>query len=968
MRTNKPLQLPHFARIASVIAAAVSSVLSGAAQTEPASATDKQDVVKLDRYLVTGSSLTMPRDAAPLTIVTRYAIERGGVATNLLEVLRKQVPALSGSGNIGLSNASTGVTSTYGGARVSLHNSGTLVLLNGRRLATNGANARNGISFVDVSQFPLAAIERVEVLTDGASAVYGSDATGGVVNVILKSAFNGAEVGDRYAFSTADGDYSERSAHFVSGVKQGRLGVIVTGEYSKNTPLFQDQRPFSNVALAPNFSGVVTSTNAVVAGTYYLKPAINSPRELVVTGPGATAANMNALVTAGAYVSGASEINLAPAVTLNAAKEQSSSYTGLTYSLFDKRLEAFGNVLFTRANTSTQLPAQATSFTVADDTPYNPINASVPGVNFRYIPAPRIYRMLTHEATVTAGLKGILSPDWNWELAYSRSQNRILARTANVLYSPNLDLAVRGGYDANGNVLSGGGYSRVYKDFSAPALPTNVTTAAQIQAFYAAQRTTDNTVLQPALDPFARPEAINPAALANVLGTARADLKSGLDSVDFVLRGKFDLLPAGQAELALGGNYRDEKLAGMPDDNSRNTGPTSQRWSGGTFFDPIDQSRFVRSGFAELHVPVASPKQQAFLAHALDFTVAFRMEDFNESGVSRVPKYGVRWQPFDEQLTFRGTYGKGFAAPTLFAMYGPATQGNSSSLSAALGYGDGVSRQGIQRVSSNPNLRPSTSRSESVGFVLVPKVLPGLRISVDYLDLQINGLVGTVGGVTIVQNVNQLGTGSPYADLVTLNGAPITTVGQIRAFLDAGGATNQIMINDLRRNYTGAVVRTVDTSIDYVLPAFAIGQFEVGTTGTFFLDDKIQALPSEPAYEYAGLTTSTEGTMPGYHFYSHLSWSKAGWGINLGHTYIPAVDDLGTGGSTFANSTTLKRTRVGSFTSWDVSASYDFKLGYSRFYIPRNIAIRAGINNVAGHLPPPAPQAFPSTSAMPAPT
>lgn len=943
MRTNKPLQFLQLVRIAIVVAVALSAISSGIAQTEPSAAADKQDVVKLDRYVVTGSSLTMPRDAAPLTVITQDAIDRGGVATNLLEVLRKQVPALSGSGNLGLSNASTGVTSTYGGARVSLHNAGTLVLLNGRRLATNGANARNGSSFVDVSQFPLGAIERIEVLTDGASAVYGSDATGGVVNVILKSAFNGAEVGGRYAFSTDDGDYSERSAHFVSGVKKGRLGVIVTGEYSKNTPLFQDQRPFSNVALAPNFSGVVSSTNAVVGGTYYLNRSLNSPRESVVTGPGATAANMNALVTAGVYVQGASELNLAPAVTLNAAREQASSYAGLTYSLFEKRLEAFGNVLFTRANTFTQLPAQAVTVTVPNDSPYNPINANVPGVNFRYVPAPRQYRVLAHELTATAGLKGELSSQWDWELAYSRSRNRILARTVNVLYTQNLSRAIAGGYDASGTLLPGGGgvQSRVRSNYSDDG----------------------EWVLQPVLDPFARPEAVNPAALANVLGTARADLKSGLDSVDFVLRGRFDLLPAGEAELALGGNYRDEKLAGMPDDNSRNTGPTSQRWSGGTFFDPIDQSRFVRSGFAELHVPVASPKQQVFLAHALDFTAAFRMEDFNESGVSRVPKYGVRWQPFDEQLTFRATYGKGFAAPTLFAMYGPATQGSSSSLSSALGYTDGVSRQGIQRVSSNPYLKASTSRSESVGFVLVPKVLPGLRVSVDYLDLKINGLIGTVGGVAIVQNVNQLGTGSPYADLVTLNGAPITTVGQIRTFLDTGGAANQIMINDLRRNYSGAVVRTVDTSIDYVLPALAIGRFEVGTTGTFFLDDKIQALPSEPAYEYAGLTSSAEGTMPGYRFYSHLSWSKAGWGINLGHTYIPSVDDVGTGGLTFANSTTLKRTRIGSFTSWDVGASYDFKLGFSRFYLPQNISIRAGINNVAGHLPPPAPQAFPSTSA-----
>lgn len=925
--------------------------LFSAAQTTPLaySAAEKQDVVTLDRLVVTGSSFSLPADAAPLTIITQETIERGGVATNLLEVLRKQIPALSGSGNLGLSNASTNVAATYGGSRVALHNTSTLVLLNGRRLATNGSNGRGGSSFVDVSQIPLSAIERVEVLTDGASAIYGSDAIGGVVNVILKPAYNGSEVGGRYAFSTRDGDYSERSAYFVSGMKKGRLGAIVTGEYSKSTPLYQDERPFSSEARSQTFSGVVGSGSTA----YYLNPAINSPRERVSTGSAATATSLNALVSAGVYIAASSiadpatasesSINLAPDVTLYASHEQFSTYTGTTYKLIDQRLEAFANILYTRATASTQLPAQSTTMTVPAGSPYDPLISTAGNIStvaFRYQPLPRKYIVKSNDITITGGLKGELSPEWNWETAYTKSRDLLKAQTTNVIYTPNLTLAVAGGYDANGNAVAGGAYSRVYSGFS----------------------DTSSFVIQPALDPFARSQAVDPASLANLFGTARADLKSELDSFDFVLRGKFECLPAGSAELAIGGNYRDEKLSGMPDDNSRYSGPTAQRWSGATIFDPLAQSRYIRSGFAELHLPVTSPKQEVFLAHALDLSLAFRMEDYNESGVSRVPKYGVRWQPLNEELTIRGTYGKGFSAPTLFQMYGPPTQGSSASLSTVLGYTSGT-RQGTLRTTSNPNLKPTTSRSQSVGFVYLPKMVRGLRVSVDYLDLKLTGLIGTVGALTIVQNVNQLGTASPYADLVTLNGAPITTVGQIRAFLDAGGSASQILITDQRRNYTGAVVRTVDTSVDYALPLLALGQFEVGTTGTFFLDDKIQANPTEPYYEYAGLATSAEGTMPGYRFYSHLTWSKGPWQINLGQTYIPAVDDLGTGGSTFATSTTLKRIRVGSFTSWDVGAGYELTLGNAHIYSPQKVTLRVGINNVADHLPPSATQAFPTTSA-----
>ncbi|MFT3783629.1 MAG: TonB-dependent receptor plug domain-containing protein [Nibricoccus sp.] len=909
------------------------------AQTAPAA--EKPDTVTLDRYLVTGSAVAMPPNAVPVTVVTSKMIEEGGVGTNLLEILRKQVPALSGSSNIGLTNASTGVTNTYGGERAAIHNSSTLVLLNGRRVATNGANGRGGASFVDLGQFPVSAIERVEVLTDGASAVYGTDAVGGVVNIILKPAFNGSAIGGRYAFSNADGDYSERSAYFVTGVQSGRLGVIVTGDYSKNTPLFQNERPFSNVATSPTYSGVVSSSNAVVNGTYYLNPAINSPREAVATGPTATAANMAALVTAGVYVKGASEINLAPAVTLNAAHEKTASYVGLNYQLIDKKLQAFSNILFNRANTFTQLGAQAVTVTAPANSPYNPISAAVPGVAVRYLPAPRQYRILSHETNFVAGLKGELSPDWNWEAAYSKGCNRILARVANVLYSSNLQPAVAGGYDVNGNSVPGGRYSRVRANYSDSGA----------------------WVIQPAFDPFARSSAVDPASLANVLGTSRADFESGMDSFDLVVRGKFDGLPAGSAELAIGGNYRDEQLSGMPDDNSRYSGLTAQRWSGGTFFDPLVQSRYVRAGFVECNVPVTSARWNVPLVHALDLSMAFRMEDYNEAGVARVPKYGLRWQPFDDQLTFRYTHSKSFTAPTLYQLYGPRIQGSSSSMTAALGYNDTASRQGTQIVISNPNLSAATARSDSVGVVFLPKFIPGLRVSIDYLDLKMNGLIGTIGALAIVQNVNQLGAGSPYANYVTLNGASITTPGQVRAFLDSGGSASQVVITDMRRNYSGAVVQTVDTSIDYVLPAKGLGQFEFGTAGSFFLHDKIQSIPTEPFYEYANLATSAEGTMPAYRFYSHVSWKKAGWNVILGQTYIPSVYDLGSGGSTFANSTTLVRTRVGSFTAWDIGAGYELKLNSSRFYVPQTVALRVGVNNVSDHLAPPASQAFPTTSA-----
>jgi iron complex outermembrane recepter protein len=932
------MQIPSPLTIRAVFFASFALIGTTLVFAQPAPGPEQQEVVKLDRYVVTGSNIALPSGAVPITTVTAADIAGAGVSTNLLEVLRKQLPAFSGSGNLGLNNAGTSNTSTYGGARLSLHNLSTLVLLNGRRVSTNGANSRGGSSFVDVGMFPISAIERVEVLADGASAVYGSDAIGGVVNVILKPEFNGSEVGGRYAFSTRDGDYSERSAHFVTGAHNGRLGVVVTGEYSKSTPLFQSDREFSNTALTPSYSGVVGSG----ASAYYLNPSINSPHEAVVTGPSATAANMAALALNGTYISGTSSLNLAPAVTLYGGREQFSAYTGLTLKLIDRKLEAFGDIFYSRANNFAQLGAQIVTFTVPDNSPYNPVNGNVSSVAFRYLPAPRQYCTKADQLRFTAGLKGEISSDWSWEAAYVNSTNRLVSRINNVLYGPNLNRAVAGGYDANGNAVTGGTYSRVSSNYNEAG----------------------DMSLQPALDPFARPEAIDSASLANVLGTSRADFTSTLASTDFVIRGTLLHLPAGQIAIAVGGDYRTEKLEGIPDDNSRNTGTTMQRWSGGTFFDPFSKTRSVRSGFGELRIPVTSPQWNIVGVHALDFTAAYRIEDYSDAGQSRVPKYGVCWQPIDGQITARYTYSKGFAAPTLYALFGPTSRGSSANLSTSLGYTDGVNRQGSRETGANPSLKPTTSTSHSAGFVFEPKLIRGFSLSVDYHDIRISGLINSVGDTVISQSVNQLGTASPYASQVTLNGAAITAPGQIRAFLDGGGLTSQIFISDTSRNHQGAILRCVDLSANYVLPTKSVGEFALGATSTFFIDDKIQSLPTESYYEYAGLATSKEGTMPGYRLYSHLTWRKAGWDVVLGNTYIPPVDDIGAGGVTFANSTTLRRTRIHSYIAWDVGAAYAFDFGKSRHAIvPEKLTLRIGVNNITDELPPAAPQAFPATSA-----
>jgi iron complex outermembrane receptor protein len=305
-------------------------------------------------------------------------------------------------------------------------------------------------------------------------------------------------------------------------------------------------------------------------------------------------------------------------------------------------------------------------------------------------------------------------------------------------------------------------------------------------------------------------------------------------------------------------------------------------------------------------------------------------------------------------VTVRYTSSKSFIAPNQFDLYGP----NSSVFSSTSAI-DGVSRSVNLRQGSNPDLKPTTSKSRSVGVVLEPKALPGLRLTADYLDAELAGFISTVGTATIIQSVEQLGTASPYAGQVAKyafpgqSGAqPITGPGDLKAFLAGGGLASEIYVSDAKRNVTAAVVRCIDGSVDYTFKTPLPGTVELGTTGTFFIDDKIQSLPTSSFYEYAGHVTTAEGTMPGYRFYSTATWRDAAWEVTVGNTYVAALTDVGSGGAAAS-----PEMYVASYMAWDVGAAWrqqplwcDATAGHAGFH-PRFDPARRGHRGLQPHRP-----------------
>ena len=487
------------------------------------------------------------------------------------------------------------------------------------------------------------------------------------------------------------------------------------------------------------------------------------------------------------------------------------------------------------------------------------------------------------------------------------------------------------------------------------------------------------TVIQPALDPFAR-SGLNPASLANIYGTEVINTESLLQGVDAKVVGTPFQLPAGAFAIAVGGATRKESLSGTPDQDSYNlsTSPANHNWgSGGVFFDPFSKSRTIDSLYAEVRIPVTSPTWNKPGLHALDLTFAGRSEDYSDNGKSNVPKVGLRWQPVDDQVTFRYTYSKAFTAPDLWHEFGPPSVTAASSatfFSGNLGVSDPRLNQTFSYFSgngNNPNLQPSHAWSRSFGVVISPKAIKGLTLSLDYVDVYQKGLAAGIGASNIIASVNALGSASPYFSGIAVGGIP-GTAGASQALLAApqglfnylvsGNYHNDIYITDHFVNSGGVHVEALDISVEYAIPTQNLGTFTIGTNGTNLQHFLFAALPGAPFYEFAGYSTNTQteaGSFSKFSFYTTLDWKYHQWETTVGNSYMSSMTDVGSAAPlTYAPANYLLNhpaVTVGYYTSWDFQEAYTFEkvqdAGWAGGLLG-GVKLAVGVNNVFNRMPP----------------
>ncbi|MEJ1974453.1 MAG: TonB-dependent receptor plug domain-containing protein [Lacunisphaera sp.] len=891
MKNYPPVMFGKLARTVGLAGTGLSLALAASAQST-AAATDENDTLKLERFVVTGSNLPSAGETpvAPISLLTPEIIEHSGITNDLLQVIRKTAPQFTGNANLGGDNGNIASGSTNGGSALALRNLPTLVLVNGRRMTAAPVASTGGGVFVDVNAIPVSAIERVEILTDGASAIYGTDAVSGVVNIILKTDFQGAEVGGRYAVSTHEGrSYEERSAYGVAGGQIGANGPKVTAsfEWVKTDPLYNYERPFATPVYGTTYFAGVVQLGAFDAdgnfignnrGYYYLDPSLNGPKA------GATLADRG--YTTGPIGAGdvSQLFNLSQYVTMIIGNEKKIGTVSVTGKL-SATTSYFGDILYSHTSNASQLNAQPVDFPLTASDPNNVLGLDL-DVRNRFVSTPRTYRQATDSYRIVGGMKGSLNDQWTWESAVD--------------------------------------YSYGKQDFANGGL---VRSAAREEAVNAGK-----------IKLFERDQPAG--ALDGVFGEAIGIFKSTLASIDlkFVGRDVF-MLPAGGVNLAVGAEARTEKLTAASDADSQSA---TFAFDSGTSTDPFGQKHEVYSGFAEVNLPLVSAKNRIPGIYSADLTLAGRYENYSDTSDPAVPKIALRYQPAGDSFMFRFTFSKSFQAPTLYQLNAPTGIGFTSTLA------EFDSLQAKQVTQPVTGLTPSWSRNFSAGFVWSPKNLPGFLLSVDYFNIKQSDVVGNLGlpGVVdqVFHDVEVNGTASPYAKYVHVSSATgplISAPGQISSL----GLDNLYFVIPAASNLGAAKMSGFDTRLEYTWKLSDAGKIHFSSAGTYYANYDLQIAPTAPYTPTAGLVTGLNGTIPRWRMYNQLSWERGPWTVDVGQTFYSSTTDTTWDPSYLPDGYEQK---IPAYITYDASASYVWSAGWGRL---KDVKLTLGVNNIADRLP-----------------
>ena len=707
---TRPVSVPLALAIALTVSAGVSFAQTPVTVPNPQAAKPaekKEGTVSIDAVEVTGSrirGLLGEADFSPVISFSRQEIEQTGL-TNMGEISRLIPQAFSqgsydgigfGGQAHGQSTVSDGSTASVLTQRTNVNLRGlgaasTLILVNGRRVARSG-NIRGSDGY-DLTGIPVASIERVEILTDGASAIYGSDALAGVINIILRRNYSGTEAALSYE-NTFDSDTAVSNLALTHGITRGPLSLTITATYQKRNAFAAVDRPsaatddWRTLGGTATFSsygagGFATGAGVVQAVTGNL-PGLSSPSQYAVIPTGATG---SATLPASAYTP----------TTVSAETGDRAKYVNLISPQFNRTI-GFRGTYDLRPNvqlylnggyneTRTHIEGMPVNFRnsilVPANYPGNPFGVQVRlNKTFWELPQNLQGEKFTTNSNLNfnAGVAGKYWADWRYDL--SLNWNRSGLRNENA-FDPVLNTAV-----------------------SDPLI------AAQRLVLFYDSRTS-------------QPNDLN--TLRSMLRPGNADDRTDVAVWSATTDGALPWfeLPAGPIRVAAGAERTTENIKtaqSIPDS------PTINLSLLGAFERTLD------AGYAETRIPVVAPTHRLPLLHRLDLTAAIRYDHYSDAGGDYSPRYGAQLRPV-KWLLFRATRNYSFRAPGIQALYRPVTASTNSNTA---GFIDRQRNELVvgtitTRIGGNLDLKPERAISDSLGVVFeFPfAALKGLSISVD---------------------------------------------------------------------------------------------------------------------------------------------------------------------------------------------------------------------------------------------
>ena len=794
--------------------------------------------------IVTGTRVVRDGYTAPTPTSVLGAAEIANKAPANLADYVNELPALSGStsprANVGsVSAGQVGINA------LNLRNLGsnrTLILLDGRRTA---ASTLGGL--VDINTIPQALVKRVDVVTGGASADYGSDAVAGVVNFILDKDFTGLK-GSAQGGVTTYGDDRNYNISLSAGARfaGGRGHVLLSGELTHNDGIhgigkrswYDYRKLFTNPA-NPNGTagnGQPQLLNLANSGFATATPGgiiTSGPLRGIYFGPGGvpTQFNYGSIVSGNIMQGGDYQYaDFGKSGDLDPEQSRQSIFGRTSYELSDT-ITLFAQGSYSRATTK---EISLDQFNLANIT-IQPDNAFIPASIASRVTAP--FTLGTYNADLggvpattrrsslrlIAGAEGhfeAVGSRWSWDVSAQRSVNHVytdLLTTVNARYNAAID-AVRN--PATGVIVCR----------STLTNPANGCVPYNIMG-----------------------TGVNSQAAVNYLQGltwGRTELTENVFAAN--LRGEPFSTWAGPVSIATGIEHRREAVSGS---NDPLTTATSKPYFAGNFFASFGHYD-VTEGYVETVVPLA--KDLAF-AKRLDFNGAIRATSYSTSGYVTTWKAGMNYSPVDD-ITFRVTRSRDIRAGNLAELF---QAGQTSTTSIVDPFRNNSSTTVSQITSGNPNIKPEKADSFGAGVVLTPTFLRGFALSVDYYDIHIRDAIVTV---TAAAAVNQCFLG---------NSAYCAQIARVAGGATVNGLTAIQSVAVIPVNVAKQIARGLDFEASY-RRRFAGGNLTLRGMATRFLENYSNdgITPVTDTVGTNGTNGTLRNTLPKWRYLATVSWDR----------------------------------------------------------------------------------------------